>query len=250
MLGKLAATVLAAALFQSGQTAEEWSRLPLPEHFTDLRYPHEALDARLVGVVVLHVRTDADGRVVNAETLTGPALLAQPSIENVRTWKWPTGVRNAAVVYRFEIDFGICRDDHQSLFRMVHANLVVVTACSAPGRSGPSASIGYENYRFGGKPEYPRLAHSARITGVVVLRLGSDRAGRLVVEPLTQLPFLTAAAVAHASQWRVEGPAPNPKIAVYEFGLDNHACGESASELAFWRVAAGYVKLSGCEPSF
>jgi hypothetical protein len=247
MLAIFALAALSATLPQGPDIAGNWPRLPRPEQFTDLRYPHEALEARLVGVVVLHIRTDTNGRVINAEVLTGPVLLARPSIENVRTWKWPAGVRDAAIVYRFEIDSGLCRDDRQSLFRLVHSNFVRVTACSAPGRTGLSYAIGYDNYRFGGIPAYPDLALSARMTGVVVLRLRSGAGDRLVAEPLTQIPYLTDAAVAHASQWRTDGKKPNPPVAVYEFALDNQSCGPSGGT-AFFPVEAGYVKLSACGP--
>jgi Bacterial Ig-like domain (group 2)/Galactose oxidase, central domain len=99
----------------------------------------------------------------------------------------------------------------------------------------------------GTRPPYPDIAHNARMRGVVVLELVADAQGRIDPRPLTDLPILTEAAVAHARQWRVRPTATRSSVEVYEFALDNHDCGSELNTV-FWTVTPGYVRLSACGP--
>jgi TonB family protein len=240
--------LLVAPVFVQGPSATTWPRVP-PIVFVDLAYPPQALAARVVGRVVVRVTTDAAGRVVEAESLSGPALLAPAALANIRQWTLSPGVSTGTVVYRFEIDHATCNDDSRSLFRLAQPNLAIITACTGPGRvpvASPSSALGFVSWG-GDSPQYPAWARKARLTGVIVLDLSID-AGGVVVDSraLTDLPVLTEAAVAHSKTWRAYPGAPRRGIMVYEFALDNPAC-DRRDQTAFWMITADYMRLSACE---
>ncbi len=234
------------------QTSSEvaWPRLQ-PQVFVELAYPTEALDARLVGRVVVQVTTDATGRVVTSKSLAGPPLLAAAAVENAKGWTLTPGVRSGALVYRFEIDPGRCNDDRRSLFRLTQSNTAMITACTATHRTthpnGEAWDVQFVS--FGERPLYPPLAQSARFTGVILLEVSIDPSGKVVEsQSLTNVPFLADAAVAHSRTWRAR-PAPTARraVVVYEFALDNNVC-DVQTRTAFWEVAPNVLRLSGCSP--
>jgi TonB family protein len=220
-----------------------------PMVFVDLAYPPEALDARTAGVVVVRVTTDADGRVIDAERLSGSERLVPAVLANVRQWTLSPGARTEAVVYRFEIDHALCNDDTRSLFRLVRPNLALITACSRNERG--VAYPASDEWQFASAvvaAAYPPIAQSARFEGVIVLELSIDRNGRVVdSRSLTDLPLLAPAAVAHSKTWRFHPTERMRGMLVYEFALDARHC-EPRARTEFWRVAANYWRLSGCSP--
>ncbi len=239
--------VLVAALAQSAVQGV-WPRVP-PAVFVDLPYPAEALAARVEGVVVLRVATDRTGRVTSAESLSGPDPLVLPALANVRQWTLSPGLEGGVVVFRFEIDQAFCNDDSRSLFRLMSPNLALVTACSTLGRVPASAPPDdFYLISTGESAEYPPIAVSARLTGVVVLELSVDAKGDIAdIRSLTELPLLTEAAVAHAKQWRTRPGGRRSGLIVYEFALDRRTC-TAAAPTEFWRVTSNYWRLSACSP--
>lgn len=250
MLRLLCCVALAVAPAHSQPAASGHHPLTaVPEVFVDLAYPLEALAARTSGMVIVRATTDASGRVVGAEPLSGPNLLVPAVIGNVKERTLSPGKRTEALVYRFEIAPGVCNDDSRSLFSLVYPNLAVITACSALGR--PLVSQPHSEWVLAswGPPSYPPLARSARVTGIVVLELSIDARGVVVdSRPLSSSsPFFTDAAVAHSKTWRFRPSERRRGIIAYEFALDNHAC-ESQEQTVFWAVAADYRRLSACGP--
>lgn len=230
--------------------AASWPR-SRPVTFVDLDYPPEALAARATGRVVVRVTTDASGRVTDAESLSGPDRLVPAVLANARQWTLSPGVCTGAIVFLFEIDEAVCNNDRRSLFRLVHPNLAVITACTGPGRPlgipTPSSEFSFES--AGAAPRYPAIAQSARIAGAVVLELSLDARGVVVdSRPLTELPFLTETAVAHSRTRRARAGPIRRGIFVYEFALGHHAC-EAESQTALWSwVTADYMRLTACAP--
>ncbi len=220
-----------------------------PRSFVDLVYPAEALAARVTGAVVVRVQTDASGRVVEAEPLSGPAALRPSVVANIKRWTLAPGAHTDTLVYRFEIDHGFCNDDSQSLFRLVQPNLAVITACSAPGRAAvPVPTDDMLIVSRGDPPMYPTLARNARVTGVVVLELSIDGSGAVTdSHALNEIPLLSQAAVAYSKTWRISTTAPRRGTVIYEFALDAQAC-TLESRAALWKVTADYLRLSACEP--
>lgn len=220
-----------------------------PLAFVELRYPAEALAARTQGVVVVQVSTDGGGRVVKAESVAGPTALATAAVANVQGWTLAAGPVIDWLVFRFEIDSGVCNDDNHSLFRLTRSNLAVITACTGPGRrAGPAQTEAVPLRTLGRTPEYPPLARSANIRGAVVLELSVDAKGAVTASrALNDLPLLGPTAVAHSRTWQAWPGGPAKGIVVYEFALENWAC-EQETLTVFARVAADYVRLSGCVP--
>ena len=139
-----------------------------PHVFVDLAYPPEPLAARIEGAVVVRVTTDASGRVIDAEALSGPAGLVPAVLANVKQWTVSPGVRTAVIVFRFEIDHARCNDDRRSLFRLKKPNLAVVTACTSGGsRPVVNPSDQLEFVSTGGRAVYPSIAsgHGSRCGG-------------------------------------------------------------------------------------
>jgi outer membrane biosynthesis protein TonB len=240
-----------AAVSVIAQTPDPgWPRRQ-PQRFVDLAYPTEALAARLTGAVVVQVTADETGRVAGAESLTGPSLLAVAAVANVRQWTLTPGVRTGVVVYRFEIADGLCNDDGRSLFRLDQPNLAIITACTGAGRptSRSSTVAGVEFTSYGDRPSYHPIAQSARVMGVIVLDLSIARDGRVVEsKPLSDVPLLTDAAVAHSRTWRATAGASDRRVLVaYEFALDSFVC-PGQRQPSFREIAPGYVKVSGCAP--
>jgi hypothetical protein len=149
--------------------------------FTDLQYPPAALEARTDGTVVVQVTTDGSGRIVGAESIVGPDVLARAAVASVKGWTLAGGPRTDWIVFRFDIDPGACNDDSRSLFRMPYPNLAVVSACTTPGRrGGPPPDDPLYLRSLGATPGYPHFARSANVRGVVILELSADRDGAVI----------------------------------------------------------------------
>jgi TonB family protein len=142
-------------------------------------------------------------------------------------------------VYRFEIDPAPCNDDSRSLFRLAKPNLAVITTCTGRGRSwGPPPTDELEFVSTGARAPYPPIAQSARLEGVVILELSLDANGVVTASrPLTELPLLTEAAVAHSKKWRFRPSERRHGVIVYEFSLDSRNC-DSRDRTEFWRLSA------------
>lgn len=244
----LLTALVASPLFAQMPTSARWPR-ERPAVFVDLSYPPDALAARATGPVAVRVGTDASGRVVSAEALSGSDRLTSAVLANVRQWTLSPGARSEVVVYRFEIDPAPCNDDSRSLFRLARPNLAVITACTGPGRGWiPPPPDQLEFASTGERAIYPPIAFNARVTGVVILELSLDEKGMVVdSRPLTQLPLLTEAAVAHSKTWRFRPTERRRGIIVYEFAQDLRNCSADAPT-DFWRVTADFYRLSTCSP--
>jgi hypothetical protein len=243
----LLAWMVACTLHAAPAAASPQAR---PLTFVDLSYPSDALAARTDGVVIVQVKTDSSGRIVEAESLVGPLMLARAVVANVKGWTLGPGPATDWLVFRFEIESGRCNDDGHSLFRLVHWNLAVVTACTAPGRGfarrPPEDPLSLRS--MGSTPLYPQIAQSANARGVAILELTVDIDGTVTAaRALNNLPLLAPVAVAHAKTWRVWPGPPGRRFAVYEFTLENFVC-EPESSTFLTRVEANYLRLTGCTP--
>jgi TonB family protein len=220
-----------------------------PAVFVDLAYPPDALAARVSGPVVVRVSTDEAGRVTAAESLSGPDLLAQAALQNVRQWTLWAGAGTEVIVYQFEIDPGRCNDDTRSLFRLAYRNGAVITACTAAGRAhAPEPDSGPSVVSTGGPSFYPPIANSARVAGLVVLELSLDRHGVVAdARVLAGVPLLNDAAVAHMKKWRFEPSKQRQVIFIYEFALGSQACDDHGTTTTeFRRIGPNYWRVTGC----
>jgi TonB family protein len=97
--------------------------------FEPLSYPPVARSAKIQGVVV-KVKLDDQGKVIDAVAISGADLLVHASVENAKKWRFEPNSPSAAVlVYNFQIE-GVCHgngDPSQSIFHW--PNYVTITAC-------------------------------------------------------------------------------------------------------------------------
>ena len=61
-------------------------------------YPEEALKSRTTGTVELHVILEKDGKVRQADVVSGHPLFAQAVVDAVRHWKYPPTMLNGKPV--------------------------------------------------------------------------------------------------------------------------------------------------------
>jgi TonB family protein len=193
--------------------------LRTPRKFVDLTYPPEALAARVSGFVVLELAVDDQGRVASAQVLTGAPLLAGPAAANAREWTFEPQAGRIVLVYRFDIDHGLCNADTRSLFRLRSRTLATITACTGPDR--PLTTLWEtDDLHVVDMPhvEYPPIAQSARVRGTVVVRLVIAANGAVTsATPLAGAPLLTEAAFNNARAWKFAATRERETIVVYEF---------------------------------
>jgi TonB family protein len=103
--------------------------------FADLAYPPIAATASVQGVVVVRVRLDDQGKVVDALAVSGSPLLISASVRNARRWRFePNSQKAAIIVYNFRVE-GMCPDDGASSHMVLYPpNLAAITACGRAAR--------------------------------------------------------------------------------------------------------------------
>jgi TonB family protein len=226
--------------------------LRLPMTFVDLTYPPEALAARIQGFVVLELVLDDQGRVTSSQVLAGVPQLAAPAAANAKEWVFEPHSGRTALVYRFDIDTGLCNVDARSLFRLQSRTLATITACTAPGRPLVTPWP-IDDLQVLDMPTvwYPPIAQSARVQGTVVVRLSIAANGTVTsATSIAGSPLLTASALNHARAWKFAATTARETIVVYEFALmggliTDPPCGTSTlNELVYPR----FIRISASAP--
>ena len=102
--------------------------------FEDMGYPPLARQTRTEGVVVIKVRLDGDGKVADAEALSGAEVLIPSSVSNAMRWRFqPNRKRAAVIVYNFRMAHGACKSQQVLSFSVLQApNFVTITGCELP----------------------------------------------------------------------------------------------------------------------
>jgi TonB family protein len=100
--------------------------------FEEMKYPNVAGMAHIEGVVVVRVKLDREGKVVDAMAISGNGLLWRASLENAKQWRFePNSHNNAILVYNFRLIKGpaYCGPDNVTQFIFYPPNFVSVTGC-------------------------------------------------------------------------------------------------------------------------
>lgn len=92
--------------------------------FAPLDYPLGAKLKQEEGVVVLAVKSDSKGSVVDARTLFGKQSLAASCIENAKKWRLKGGI-STILVYWFRVE-GLCQLPCASQFIFYPPNISVI----------------------------------------------------------------------------------------------------------------------------
>jgi TonB family protein len=100
--------------------------------FEDIKYPPLARRTRVQGVVVVQVKLDGDGKVLEAIAISGHDLLLQDSLANAKKWRFqPNAQRSAVIVYHFKMPGVECKTSGSfSTFEV--QNLITITGCEVP----------------------------------------------------------------------------------------------------------------------
>jgi hypothetical protein len=95
----------------------------------NLTYPHSVQTSNLQGVVVVRLRLDGRGKVVDAAAISGNPILARISVENGKKWQFePNAQKSAILVYDFRIE-GICSSVTGSQMIFHPPNFVSIIGC-------------------------------------------------------------------------------------------------------------------------
>jgi TonB family protein len=213
---------------------------PKLRYYLDPEYPQEALKQKLVGNVMVSLRTDNDGNVVHAEFLQGPPLLKKAVKEAVLKWKyspWKIDGIKKPVDFSIIFIFRLKKDD-ASLPKEYTKKLVnrfkelvkdkkskrelpaILEMVLVPvEKEQPKKEISKKEQtlaeKLGAKsveapklirraePQYPAVALEANIEGDVILRGKTDTDGNVEeVKVLSGHPLLRLPAVNAARQWK------------------------------------------------
>jgi TonB family protein len=100
--------------------------------FEDMPYPPIARAAHVQGTVVVRVKLDDSGKVVDAAAISGPQLLILDVLTNVKKWVFkPNASKTAVIVYNFTILDGRCKSLSR-LFVLQGTNIATVITCPSP----------------------------------------------------------------------------------------------------------------------
>jgi len=130
LLLALAATPAGTALAQHDQAIEDKDVKVV--QFEDLKYPQLARTAHIEGAVVLRLKLDRNGNVLDVAVLSGNPILAHTSAQSAKDWRFEPNDQNAVIlVYNFRLE-GLCpRHIESSQLLFYPPNFVAVSSCLA-----------------------------------------------------------------------------------------------------------------------
>jgi TonB family protein len=95
-----------------------------------MNYPPLALQTRVQGVVVVLLKLDKEGRVVEASALSGSDLLVDSCLTDAKKWKFqPNAKQKVIIVFNFRLSYSFGCESKSSLFTLDYPNLVNVLDC-------------------------------------------------------------------------------------------------------------------------
>ncbi len=101
-------------------------------HYEEMNYPALGRTARVDGVVVVQVKLDSEGRVEDADAISGNDVLVPDTLANVKKWRFrPNAQKTAVVVYNFTLVDAVC-NYKTGIFMFKGPNLVTLTGCALP----------------------------------------------------------------------------------------------------------------------
>ena len=163
-------------------------------------YPEIARQAQVEGTVILEIKADEQGHIVDVRVLHSIPLLDMSAIEAVKQWKYEPLVIDGkprpvifTVTVRFLLDSGFKKDVLKKF---------AAGAIRAEGEIQPPQLLKEVT------PVYPEAARQAEVQGTVILAVKANEEGRIVdAVVLRSIPLLDQAALDAVKQWVYE-----PKI--------------------------------------
>ena len=95
-----------------------------------MNYPPLALQTRVQGVVVVLLKLDNEGSVVDASALSGSDLLVDSCLASAKKWKFqPNANHKVIIVFNFRLSYAFGCEPESSLFTLDYPNFVSVLDC-------------------------------------------------------------------------------------------------------------------------
>lgn len=168
-----------------------------PRKIADVKpvYPDEALKNKIQAVVMGQLAIDTNGRVFQAEVISGHPLFNDAALAAVRQWIYEPYILNGkaqAVAITFTVSF-LLKDEPGSTQKDPDA----IARVEGPQRPRKIKDV---------KPVYPLEALEKKIGGVVVLECVADETGTVIDLRMVKSPdpILTDAAIQAVKQWVYE----------------------------------------------
>jgi TonB family protein len=160
-------------------------------------YPQVARQAQVEGMVILEVKADEQGNVVEARVLRSIPILDQAAIDAVKQWKYePLVVDGKARKVIFTVTVR---------FMLKEGDVVKTLEKFAQGAIRAENDIKPPKLVKEVAPVYPEVARVAVIEGVVILGVKTDEEGKVKdVIVLRSIPLLDQAAIDAVRQWVYE----------------------------------------------
>jgi len=165
-------------------------------------YPEIARQSGAEGVVILQLRTDAEGRVKKTMVLRSIPLLDQAAIDAVRQWVYEPLVidgQSKETVFTVTVRFQLKKEKEKAVNEEEKELERETGEVSESGEVRPPRIIKKV------EPVYPKEARQAGIQGTVLLEAMTDNKGNVVkVKVLESIPGLDQAAIDALKQWKYE----------------------------------------------
>jgi TonB family protein len=174
-------------------------------------YPEAARKSGIEGVVILEVKTDEDGNVVDAKTLRSIPALDQAAIAAVKQWKYePLVIKGnpVGVLFTITVRFQL-KGEEQKKSEEVGTSTGAINLKDLEYFAKGAVMVGDQikppRLLTSVSPVYPENARVSRIEGVVILAARTDEKGQVIdVKILTSIPSLDKAAIDAVRQWKYE----------------------------------------------
>ncbi|GMV20615.1 MAG: hypothetical protein AMXMBFR57_05640 [Acidimicrobiia bacterium] len=183
------------------------------------KYPQEALESKVQGIVIIEALISANGDVVDTKVIRPVALLSEAAEEAVRQWRYlPTELngQRVPVIITVTVSFRLDPDGTPLPEPLPVKPAEDTTGDSPLATREMTWNPGDPPVRIGGQikeprkvknvaPVYPAEAQSANVQGIVILEIHIDQDGRVtdarIVRPVA---LLDQAALDAVLQWEFE----------------------------------------------
>ena len=160
-------------------------------------YPQVARQARVEGIVILEVKADEQGNVVEARVLRSIPILDQAAIDAVKQWKYEPLVvdgKTRKVIFTVTVRFMLKEGDKVKTLDKFAQGAIRAENDIKPPKLVKEVL-----------PVYPEIARLAEVQGVVILGVKTGEEGKVKdVIVLRSIPLLDQAAIDAVRQWVYE----------------------------------------------
>jgi TonB family protein len=213
--------------------------------YNELKYPH--LAQRSQGVVVIRVKLNKSGQVMDAEALSGNGAFIADALANLKTWRFePNAPRIAIVVYNFRVVQGKCKSA-SSFFVFDEPNLATINACvpnllteavannNAPQEKQMTVEDKELEVLNFEEMKYPEIARRANIHGLVLVQAKLDENGHVVeTVPVFGHSLLIRDCLANLKKWRFRSSGKQSAMVVYRFIISFGVMSENQQQFVLY----------------